>query len=282
MCGERMPFFPTLRDWIVGFLEAENVLQPSKDKLPTNLLLVSILKLVQSLVLFGYFTNLDDIANLLKPLLHLLDGKTDKPQEKVDEHDLKSWRKSNRFHHSPSNKPVFAVKLEALTVVDLLFNYKLSSLLNHFMLDFKRLLPEAEKHKANPILLRGHHHSLSPDLHALVPFLNNEDPIPVHLVDNYFRSLKQSVEFLDPHGHLIDICLDLARYEDFSLVTLSLQIVNRHFSQIKDLFDKGTLARVLTVEESVNNFKRVMEMLPVLRRLALIKLEDSHLKEMTA
>jgi hypothetical protein len=64
MCGERMAFFPDLRDWIVQFIETEKALISSKDKLATNMFLVSILKLVQSLVLFGYFTNVSDITKV--------------------------------------------------------------------------------------------------------------------------------------------------------------------------------------------------------------------------
>jgi hypothetical protein len=209
----------------------------------------------------------------------LLDGKSDRPSEKVDDADLKSWRKSTRFINSPTNRPLFAVKIEALTVVDLLFNYKLSSFLNKFMLDFKHLLAEGGKAKGNQRQLGSS--GLYSELAALLPYISNSDDIPVHVVNNYFKALKQSVEFLDPDGHLVDICLDLARYEAPNLVTLSLQIVNRHFSQINDLFEKGFAARVLLVPESVTNFKLVMDRLPILRRLVLIKLEDSHLKDLT-
>ena len=64
MCGESMPFFPGLRDWVVGCLEKEQSLIASKDQSGTHHFLISILKLVQSLVLFGYFTNTEDIIRV--------------------------------------------------------------------------------------------------------------------------------------------------------------------------------------------------------------------------
>ena len=64
MCGESMPFFPELRDWLVSCLEKEQSLIASKDHSATHRFLISVLKLVQSLVLFGYFTNTDDLIRV--------------------------------------------------------------------------------------------------------------------------------------------------------------------------------------------------------------------------
>jgi len=115
---------------------------------------------------------------------------------------------------------------------------------------------------------------------AFVPFVDNEHDIPLNVVYNYFKILRHSIEFMDPDGNLVPICLDLARYESPELVTLSLQVINRHFTQMSDLFTKGEDARILTSPESITNFKLVNEHLPVLRRLILIELEDQHVKEL--
>ena len=72
MCGESMPFFPGLRDWVVGYLEKEQSLIASKEHSGTHHFLISILKLVQSLVLFGYFTNTDDIIRVCLLFIYFL------------------------------------------------------------------------------------------------------------------------------------------------------------------------------------------------------------------
>ena len=63
ICGETMHFFPELRDWILTTLHAEHSIVAFKDKAPTHHFLVSVMKLVQSLVLFGYYTNTLKTAN---------------------------------------------------------------------------------------------------------------------------------------------------------------------------------------------------------------------------
>jgi len=150
MCGETMTFFPVLRDWVLTYFHAEHSMVATKDKAHDHEFMVTILKLVQSLVLFGYYTNTNDIIQLVKALLSLLNGATDRNLEKVDEkdEDLKQWRASGRFRNTPANKSVFAVKYEALVVIDILFNFKLNELLNQFLLDFKNLMPHVEAFKA--------------------------------------------------------------------------------------------------------------------------------------
>lgn len=149
ICGETMHFFPELRDWILTTLHAEHSIVAFKDKAPTHHFLVSVMKLVQSLVLFGYYTNTKDIIQLMKAIFDILDGRTDRHLEKhEDADDLEHWRKFGRFHNSAANKVVFEIKHEGLVVVELLFNFKISELLNQFLLDFKNLLPHVETYKA--------------------------------------------------------------------------------------------------------------------------------------
>jgi len=66
---------------------------------------------------------------------------------------------------------------------------------------------------------------------------------------------------------------------DFNSI-LPSQVVNHYYTQVADLFDKGTTARLLIVPESIENFKRVMTLLPNMRRLNSIKLEDEQIQEM--
>ena len=270
MSGERMSRFPALRDWIISVLRAESHLCTAKSKAETNVFLCSVLRLTQSLVEFGYFTSRENITALLGPLYDLLDGQTDRPAENENESDLEDWRRGPRFTNIPANYGVFRVKREALKVVDLVFGYRFSTLLNHFLLDFKRLTANSSKS------------SLPSHLAPLQPFFGNDKEIPVGVLHNYLTKLMAASDFIDPQGNLVSILIDLSRYQSPQLSSLALQVVNRYYTQVSDLFSKGTVARVLIAPESVTNFKRVMELLPNLRRLANVKFEDEQLKEMSS
>jgi len=82
----------------------------------------------------------------------LLDGRSDKPSEKADSSDVSKFRAKERFVSNPENKLIFNIKKEALTLIDLIFNYRSSSLLNALMLDFKRMQTASEKRGYFPSL----------------------------------------------------------------------------------------------------------------------------------
>jgi len=161
-----MSFFPTLRAFFTKHLAEHSSLIPSKSKSERNILLISILKTIQQLVLFGYYTNPNDIAQvhpfylcihsdqtnpplishqLVSPLYQLLNGKTDKPLENPDDGELRAFHSKERYVNVPANRQIFEIKKEALTIIDLIFNYRVSVVLNSLMLDFKRLLSSSEK-----------------------------------------------------------------------------------------------------------------------------------------
>ena len=71
-----MTLFPVLRDWISEFLHENKDMTASQ--IGHNMLIEQVLRLFHFLVKFGYYGN-EDIKQLLKPLLNLLNGKNDKP-----------------------------------------------------------------------------------------------------------------------------------------------------------------------------------------------------------
>lgn len=64
MCGAKMPLFSDIRDWIQKVLTEESSLSTSKSRADVNIFLLALLKLAQSLVVFGYYTNYKDITNV--------------------------------------------------------------------------------------------------------------------------------------------------------------------------------------------------------------------------
>ncbi|KAJ8303557.1 hypothetical protein KUTeg_019953 [Tegillarca granosa] len=69
--------FPVLRDWLAEFL-LQNC-QMTASEVGHNLLIEQVLRLLQYLVKFGYYNDMEDVKQLLTPLLGLLDGSHDVP-----------------------------------------------------------------------------------------------------------------------------------------------------------------------------------------------------------
>jgi hypothetical protein len=284
LSGVIMDFFPPLRDWIKGFLKENQVIVCSKEQIDYNIFLASLLNIVKSLVLFGYYKSEEDIENLLRPLYDLLQGHNDSPisSDKSDP-EIKIWRKSGRFQNNSVNRPVFDIKSLGLAIIDLFLNLGFSKLLAKFFSDFKNLKSNESGYPDTPTSDRksSKHNNHAIDLSRFAQLLSKGvDTLPPDLVHEYLHSLKQSFEFLDPDHQLQEVCMDLARYDSKKLVVSALNVVNRSFSMIEGLFTDGNLSKLLVNPESIKNFSRITEILPSLRRLIGLKLENEHFQEM--
>lgn len=69
--------FPALRDWIGAFLDENTYMIASK--IEHNMLIEQVLRLLNFLVKFGYYGDVDDVRNLLDKLIGLIDGSRDLP-----------------------------------------------------------------------------------------------------------------------------------------------------------------------------------------------------------
>ncbi|XP_065883200.1 inositol 1,4,5-trisphosphate-gated calcium channel ITPR1-like isoform X2 [Dysidea avara] len=125
--------FVLLKKWMLTYLsEHESIVTSDTDM---NILTRGVLELLHLLIKHGYYAGINDVNVLMKPLLKLLDGKTDKPSniETSFETDQK------RFENNNENKFLFAVKVRALRIVDLLFSYQFHLRLQQFVCDYKQL-----------------------------------------------------------------------------------------------------------------------------------------------
>ena len=75
-------------------------------------------KLVHTLAKFAYYGSTEDIVNLLKPMMSLMDGRNDKPYPNSTQQGgpearievLEHYRKTQRFEQSPEAKAVMDAK----------------------------------------------------------------------------------------------------------------------------------------------------------------------------
>ena len=117
------------------------------------------------------------------------------------------------------------------------------------------------------------------EMMTLAPYVTDKKPVPVKLIHDYINVLRTRTAFLDPNDKLVPVCLDLAHYRDRRLSGYAIQIINRHYTQVYQLFDRGATATILICKESVNDFREITKCLLELRHLALSKLDGSQMDQ---
>ena len=98
------------------------------------------------LVKYGYYANLNDIHALMEPLISLLNGKNDKSHSGANSENFSGFNKvhtavpiyvqncdyvsnnimlKKRYEDTPENRAVFNLKIKALKIMDLFFNFRI-------------------------------------------------------------------------------------------------------------------------------------------------------------
>mmetsp|Transcript_19552 Transcript_19552/g.58269 ORF Transcript_19552/g.58269 Transcript_19552/m.58269 type:complete len:2305 (+) Transcript_19552:63-6977(+) len=152
LSGAKLPFFEPLSQWIQGVLRSLDGKMIAQD-LPLNLFLVEVLKLLGDLIRFGYYVHKTHIAELMEPLLSMLDGSNDLPErarqkatksQKRAHFDLEApriipssfkgvkdlppmsaeeeFKDHGRYENNRNNAAIMEVKMYALKAMDALFN----------------------------------------------------------------------------------------------------------------------------------------------------------------
>ncbi len=98
-----MDLFGPLSEWLKTFLD--NNKDMTASAIGHNKLVEQVLRLVRSLVQFGYYGDTDEVKALLGPLLNLLDGRNDKPFPQTDGRALTFFYKFVCKHTSTSWLP---------------------------------------------------------------------------------------------------------------------------------------------------------------------------------
>jgi inositol 1,4,5-triphosphate receptor type 1 len=284
--GVRMPFFPRLRKWITEFMEMNKDMTASE--IGHNQLVEQVLRLVHYLVRFGYYANIDDIQDLLYPLLSVLDGRNDKPfkgakekhsaaQEKYQEH--------GRFQHNPQNTAVVNAKHMAMQVLELLFNFRFNIRLERFIYQFKAanegrsdvLYRVPTRHGRFGLASRSEHRTremlgtneltqlMSPHCDVL------SDELLMEFANTQLEGILQESAYFEGKD-LVAILKDLSDYDYDKMVVESMKLLSRYFSVHSTLFERAVQAQVLVQSKSVSVYQRIDQTLPTLRRLVSSKL----------
>ncbi|XP_070538210.1 inositol 1,4,5-trisphosphate-gated calcium channel ITPR3-like [Ptychodera flava] len=272
-------YFPQLKEWIEKFLGENGDMTASL--IGHNILVEQVLRLVHTLVKFGYYGHKDDIKHVLKPMKSLMDGRNDKPypctkrkggQESGGDDALTYYREKQRFEQSPETKAVVDAKLMAMEVVDLFFNSSFNTRLEKFIASFKKL--QSGRHTG--------FFSSGSDLEVMLK--DDFDPHGEHkseskkAISNLHDIFKETRLFKDKEFR--EIMMDLSNYKYDKMVQESMHLLNRRYSTYFNLFTRAVQAQVLLTEKSVTVFEDCESKLPIMRRLSETKMSDTQCETM--
>ncbi|XP_064599288.1 inositol 1,4,5-trisphosphate receptor type 1-like [Liolophura sinensis] len=269
--------FPVLRDWIADFLNHNDLMIASQ--IGHNLLVEQVLRLLQHLVKFGYYMDMEDVRQLLGPLLNLLDGRNDVPFPKdkgkgysrEGNKAVQTFRSSTRFECSQESEAVVNAKFQAMEVLDLLLTYQRNERLKALVSKFKGcesfLVHKKKKKSQNvmqPLLYETYDpHDTSKKAQRLQKKVRDE--LKIMFGTTAIFDIEQATTIL----------LDLAQYKYEKMVCKSLDILNKLYSSRSDMFSLAVEAQVLMTHDSARVHREVQRTLPVLRRLARSKMSDA-------
>jgi inositol 1,4,5-triphosphate receptor type 1 len=290
LSGAEFKHFEVVKKWI--HVQLENVTSMiHKDKFvgrAKNLMLASILNLLQTLIRFGYYIDEQDVVGVMKPLKGVLSGLNDleKPLDeqtaKPDElKALNRWRASKRYEMDEDGLAVMDAKLKALACIGALFNFVFNVRLRFLLSDYKSLTdPEVRdnvKRKSSSAALlqllaireRGIQLAGGLERLDLSQFLGEAHGAIAKTrdgVSGYLKDITDECDFvtagwdvnmpythIDQHGEptLVAVLLDTARYEYYPLLTQSLQLVDKIYSAEADLTQCAIDANIAYTKDSV-------------------------------
>ncbi|XP_035825085.1 inositol 1,4,5-trisphosphate receptor type 3 isoform X3 [Aplysia californica] len=272
--------FPVLRDWLAEFLEKNCIMISSM--LGCNLLIKQVLCLLQYLVKFGYYMDVEDVRKLLPPLLSLLDGRHDVPfpkdkgkgYTKEGQKAVQNYQRSWRFEVSDEAAAIVSAKFQAMQALDLLLTFQRNLRLKVFVTMFKQAEQGAAKKKSQTILEPLLYETYNSTEQKKKALKKQKDVL------RELRDMFHSSAILDIDSTTA-ILLDLSKYKYDEMVVKSLDLLNKLYSSQMDVFTLAKKAQVLMTHDSARVHREVQRSLPTLRRLARSKLNDQQVALMT-
>nr|XP_019924346.2 inositol 1,4,5-trisphosphate receptor type 1 isoform X2 [Crassostrea gigas] len=272
--------FPVLRDWMAEFLAGN--CQMTASEIGHNLLIEQVLRLLQHLVKFGYYMDMEDVKQLLTPLLSLLDGTHDVPfpkdkgkgYSKDSQKTVNQYRSMGRFEQSKEAEAVVNAKYQAMEVLDFLLTFQRNLRLKAFVSKFKVCEQNASRHRS-PVVME-----------SLMYEVYNPQEQTKKALKCQKKVLKEiremvSLSSIFDMDNTTRVLLDLSEYKYDRVVTKSLDILNKLYSSQEDMFKLADRAQILLTHDSARVHREVQRSLPVLRRLAKQKLNDQQVQLMS-
>ncbi|XP_062618413.1 inositol 1,4,5-trisphosphate receptor type 1-like [Saccostrea cucullata] len=274
--------FPVLRDWMAEFLAVN--CQMTASAIGHNLLIEQVLHLLQHLVKFGYYMDMEDVKQLLTPLLSLLDGTHDVPfpkdkdrgkgYSKDSQKAVNQYRTSGRFEQSKEAEAVVNAKYQAMEVLDFLLTFQRNLRLKAFVSKFKTCEQNASRHRSLLVMEQLMYETYNPQVQTKKALKSQKKVL------KEIREMVSMSSIFDM-DNTTRVLLDLSEYKYDRVVTKSLDILNKLYSSQGDMFKLADRAQILLTHDSARVHREVQRSLPVLRRLAKQKLNDQQVQLMS-
>ena len=84
LTGVENIYFPKMKTWIKEHIEMAAKNKVDASKMSENMLLADIIEVLSLLVKYGYYDDTEDVEDVLRPLLKVLNGFTDIPFHRVE------------------------------------------------------------------------------------------------------------------------------------------------------------------------------------------------------
>nr|XP_022341732.1 inositol 1,4,5-trisphosphate receptor type 2-like isoform X5 [Crassostrea virginica] len=272
--------FPVLRDWMAEFLAGN--CQMTASEIGHNLLIEQVLHLLQHLVKFGYYMDMEDVKQLLTPLLSLLDGTHDVPfpkdkgkgYSKDSQKTVSQYRSTARFEQSKEAEAVVNAKYQAMEVLDFLLTFQRNLRLKAFVSKFKICEQNASRHRSALLMEPLMYETYNPQ---------NQTKKALKSQKKVLKEIREMVTLssIFDMDSTTRVLLDLSEYKYDRVVTKSLDILNKLYSSQEDMFKLADRAQILLTHDSARVHREVQRSLPVLRRLAKQKLNDQQVQLMS-
>eukprot|EP00043_Microstomoeca_roanoka_P019214 m.213666 g.213666 ORF g.213666 m.213666 type:complete len:2617 (+) comp16958_c0_seq4:400-8250(+) len=226
--------------------------------------------------------------------------------DKVDQNVINEWRNVHRYEQSESNDTIAEVKTAALAVLDTILNFSLSVRIEQFCYDFRQIFGwsgDRRNSRQSRVGQVFHFKELSdgPTMHfdtmqCLSALYKSPSLEAVYQQTNTVRSyvyeLFDRANYICPKWRpensalrqggfddLVEILLDLAKYDYNKLKCKSLQLLNRLYRSAEDLFEFSIEAQLLVEPDSLRLDQDLKVDMPVLRRLGAGQIEESEMDE---
>ncbi|XP_065902249.1 inositol 1,4,5-trisphosphate receptor type 2-like [Dysidea avara] len=303
----------------------------------------------------------------------MLNGKNDKLYPDATPDENKQFTMEERFEDNNENRAIFKMKVKALKVMDLFFNFRFYLRLQHFIYDYRLLKgdvdlneiigqesddeEEKEEQTTTEKYSRGFGRFLPTPapLQQLTSGITQQVTNVTHQVTHQVTNMKQQVtcqvsnvaqqvtqltsdliqrglhsgaeQYTQPpdelkafqqHAHELkvynndrlmdlvaqrlkkifslsfykcdgpvengqrfhDILIDLSKYKDDELLHECLHLLGRFYSAEENLFEKAIQTQLLITSESETVYSRISSLLPTLRHLAVIDVDEKQCQEL--
>ncbi|KAI7903144.1 uncharacterized protein BX663DRAFT_507611 [Cokeromyces recurvatus] len=235
-------FFQSLKNWTLRFLSTMEI--EFTDKIHEIQLLSSILALVHTQLLHGFFQRSRDIAILFRTLVRILDGRTDARNEEhhkylTSKEIRKEWHE--RYTLTEKNQHVMNTKIQILRIFNLIFDLRLRVR----MLKLGSIWKEITE---NPF---SDYHT-SPNASGLSCML----------------SVFEETGPRDREESLMPILKDILKYEYAPLKEIAIIVMHRLFTESQELFEKLTSVVVLSNPDQLEVYHSIEDQVLLLQALA--------------